>query len=278
MLKNSFCFMPGIRASRESAFWDAGILGWSDLLRRKPAGLSRERYNSCRAQIERSRRELEKRNVRFFHDRLPGCEHWRLFSEFRAETAFLDIETTGLNPGWDEITTIALYDGKTVKAFVNGENLADFRTEVRRFKQIVTYNGKCFDVPFIRAGLHFPMDQVHLDLRYILHSLGYKGGLKGCERSLGVSRKGLEEVNGFMAILLWREYKRGNGNALETLLAYNIADAVNLEILMVKAFNEKLAGTPFDQTLRLALPEPPEVPYQANRQLIRKLSGWMPAY
>ena len=167
-----------------------------------------------------------------------------------------------MSPGWDEITTIALYDGKTVKAFVNGENLRDFRTEIRRFKQIVTYNGKCFDIPFLRVGLKSPMDHADLDLRYILHSLGYKGGLKGCERALGVSRKGLEDVNGFMAVLFWREYKRGNRKALETLLAYNMADAVNLEILMVKAYNERLACTPFGEELRLTLPGPPEIPYK----------------
>jgi uncharacterized protein YprB with RNaseH-like and TPR domain len=275
MLKNSFCFIPGIRAARECELWEAGILGWGDFLRRKPAGLSSTRYASCRTQLMRSRRELQRRNARYFHDLLPGSEHWRLFAEFRRETAFLDIETTGLSPDWDEITTIALYDGKTVKAFVNGENLSDFSTEIRKFKQIVTYNGKCFDVPFIRVGLNSPMDQVHLDLRYILHSLGYKGGLKGCERALGVSRKGVEEVNGFMAVLLWKEYQRGNGKALETLLAYNIADAVNLETLMVMAYNEKLARIPFGQEMRLMLPQPPEVSYRPNRELIKRLNRWM---
>jgi hypothetical protein len=78
-----------------------------------------------------------------------------------------------------------------------------------------------------------------------------------------------------MAVLLWREYKRENPKALETLLAYNIADAVNLEILMVKAYNEKLACAPFGQELRLTLPELPEMPYKPDRKLIRRLADWM---
>jgi uncharacterized protein YprB with RNaseH-like and TPR domain len=261
--------------TKESAFWEAGIMTWSDFLHHEPPGLSSARYASCCREIMRSCCELQRRNARYFHDRLPGFEHWRLFGEFRPETAFLDIETTGLSPGWNEITTIVLYDGMTVKAFINGENLSDFRSEIRRFKQVVTYNGKCFDVPFIREGLNAPMDHVHLDLRYILHRLGYKGGLKGCERALGVGRKGLEDVDGLMAVSLWKEYKRGRKKALETLLAYNIADAVNLESLMVIAYNKRVESMPFSGELRLAMPKPPEIPYRPNREIIRRLKGSM---
>ncbi len=42
----------------------------------------------------------------------------------------------------------------------------------------------------------------------------------------------MADVDGFFAILLWQEYKnRQNRKALETLLSYNIQDAVNLEYL-----------------------------------------------
>lgn len=43
---------------------------------------------------------------------------------------------------------------------------------------------------------------------------------------------------GFFAVLLWQEFQQtGNIKALETLLVYNIEDVVNLETLMVLAYN-----------------------------------------
>lgn len=206
---------------------------------------------------------------------LPSHDDWRLFGEFRGETAYLDIETTGLEPDWNEITTIALYDGKKVKTFVNGVNLEDFPEELAKHGMIVTYNGKCFDVPFIEKALRIRVGHAHLDLRYILKRLGYSGGLKGCERKLGVGRKGVEDVNGFMAVLLWREYKKGNRKALETLLAYNAADAVNLEALMVKAYNMNLGDTPFARE-ELASPGEAHIPFAPDPHVIRRLKASMP--
>jgi uncharacterized protein len=156
---------------------------------------------------------------------------------------------------------------------VKGRNLESFCDAIEGFRQVVTYNGKCFDVPFVRKKLRTPMDHAHLDLRYLLNRLGYKGGLKGCEKLLGVHRDGVEEVSGFMAVLLWREYEEGNEKALETLLAYNVADAVNLEVLAVKAFNRYLERTPFDGELTLELPKQPHIPFRADARTIRKLSA-----
>ena len=47
---------------------------------------------------------------------------------------------------------------------------------------------------------------------------------------MGLDRGYLEGVDGYFAVLLWREYELYHDQeALETLLAYNIADTVNLE-------------------------------------------------
>lgn len=45
-------------------------------------------------------------------------QHWRLFPDFRQRLVYLDIETTGMGSPADTITTIALYDGRTVRWYV----------------------------------------------------------------------------------------------------------------------------------------------------------------
>jgi uncharacterized protein len=137
---------------------------------------------------------------------------------------------------------------------------------------VVTYNGKCFDLPFIRNTLRVRMDHVHIDLRYLLASLGYRGGLKGCERQLGIGREELDGVDGFFAVLLWDEYRKNrNRKALETLLAYNILDVVNLEALMFRSYNLKLAQTPFAESHRMLLPIPPQGPFVPDRAIIEAI-------
>ena len=152
----------------------------------------------------------------------------------------------------NEITTIALYDGQTVHTYVNGQNLDDFVRDIRRFKIIVTYNGRCFDVPFIEKHFGMRMNHVHIDLRFLLKSLGFSGGLKGCERQLGIDRGDLCDIDGYYAVILWNEYRRtGDEEKLKMLLDYNSADARNLEELLVKAYNMKLKNTPFYESNKI---------------------------
>ena len=95
---------------------------------------------------------------------------------------------------------------------------------------MVTFNGSQFDVPFLRA--HFPkarLDQAHIDLRFALASLGYRGGLKAVERSLGLRRDpAIQGVDGFEAVYLWHRHRRGDRQALRKLLLYNLTDVVNM--------------------------------------------------
>jgi uncharacterized protein YprB with RNaseH-like and TPR domain len=43
---------------------------------------------------------------------------------------------------------------------------------------------------------------IQIDLRYILKSMGFKGGLKGCEKQLGMDRGDLAGVDGLLAVYL----------------------------------------------------------------------------
>jgi uncharacterized protein YprB with RNaseH-like and TPR domain len=46
----------------------------------------------------------------------------------------------------------------------------------------------------------------------------------------------VDGMDGYMAVLLWERYQRGDKGALELLLTYNREDVVNLEVLMDAAF------------------------------------------
>ncbi len=271
MLQNTFCHIPGIGLKTERQLWDAGILTWEAALNAR-SPLSLRRTETMHRHVHESTMRLEQRDARYFYDRLRSQEHWRLFAAFRHSVAYVDIETTGLGTPGDYITTIALYDGHTVHTYVRGQNLRDFVRDVTRYQLLVTYNGKSFDVPFIRNDLGAPMEHAHIDLRYVLASLGYRGGLKGCEKTLGIDRGDLVDVDGYFAVLLWNDYdSTGNTRALETLLAYNVLDVVNLEALMVIAHNHKLIETPFEESLLLPAPVQPPNPYRADRGTIYRL-------
>jgi hypothetical protein len=224
--------------------------------------------------VEESRRHLDGCNPAYFSQLLPANQCWRIFPEFRNSIVYLDIETTGLDRYFNQITTIALYDGQSIKTYVQGQNLNDFVDDIQKYKVIVTYNGKCFDVPFIESYFKIRLNYAHIDLRYILQSLGFRGGLKGCERQLGIDRGDLKDIDGFFAVLLWDEYqKSGDQKALDTLLAYNVQDTVTLENLMVTAYNMKLQQTPFYEKLLIADSAPPDNPYRVDLATVDKIKS-----
>lgn len=283
MLKSTFCHLPGCSPTVEQSLWASGITSWEELLSARLSYMPRQKASNFTHHIKTSFEHLEHNNPNYFAELLPSNQHWRMFPEFRHSVAYLDIETTGLNYG-DSITTIALYDGQSVFHYVQGDNLQDFVRDINRYSMVVTYNGKCFDVPFIERFFNIKMNHAHIDLMYTLRNLGYKGGLKGCERQLGLDRKDLTGVDGFFAVLLWDDYQKTKSiKSLETLLAYNIQDVVSLEQLLIIAYNKKLAETPFRQTLALPTPVEPEVPFVADLDTIRRIqnqkayawhSGW----
>lgn len=271
MLRNTFCHVPGIGSRTEQRLWMNGFISWDCLLGNRQPPVAPAARRKLLHYAARSKEELQSGNSRFFYDHLPAAEQWRLFPEFRHSTAYIDIESTGVS-GVDRITTIALYDGRDIRCYVRGRNLDAFKSDVGRYKLLVTYNGKSFDVPFIERAFDVRLRAAHIDLRYILAGLGYKGGLKGCEKQVGIKRGDLDGLDGYFAVMLWNDFRRNrNEYALETLLAYNVEDVVNLEVLMIHAYNRKLSTTPFTESHRHDFPTAPKLPFKAHAPTIDRI-------
>ncbi len=272
MLKNTFQHIPGIGNKSEADIWNSGIMCWDDFTKRVSVKMPAKKTAKICQYIAESQKHLTYNYTpNYFSNLLPSKLHWRFFPEFMDSAVYLDIETDGLDSYNGKITTIALYDGQNIFHYTNGFNLNDFKNDIMKYKLIITYNGKSFDIPFIEQFFEIKITQTHIDLRYILASLGFKGGLKGCEKALGIDRKELDGVDGYLAVLLWEDYiKNKNEKALKTLLAYNIEDVLNLDYLMVTAYNMKVKETPF-KTLQLKTRPVPESPFKTDTTTVKRL-------
>jgi len=241
MLRSTFLHIPGVGPITEKTLWNRGIYFWDHFVeKRKKVDIPDSVAGRIEKWLKRSEKALEKKDALFFSARLPKQELWRLYPEFKDRTAFLDIETTGLSFYYDDITLIGLYDGKDYKTFVQGQNLSDFKSEIRKYSIIVTYNGTLFDLRFIREKLGQRLiPPVHVDLRFLLRRLGYTGGLKAIERKMHISREEeIAELSGLDATVLWNRYRRGDDYAFESLVKYNLADVVNLKVILERAYQQ----------------------------------------
>jgi len=243
MLQNTFLFLPGIGQKSEQDLWVNDILDWNQLA----LSLNRKFPDKAKQDIFRdyllnAQEALQKRNASYFAQLLPQSQYWRLYKDFQDATVFLDIETTGLSPYYDVITVIGTYDGKSTKLFVKDNNLEEIQDYLKRFEIIVTFNGKIFDVPFIQKV--FPdieVPPVHIDLRFLLKSIGISGPLKVIEKKMNIVRDAdLQDIDGREAAVLWSRFLKGDDDAFKSLVAYNICDTINLKKLMDICYTTKI--------------------------------------
>ncbi|CAN5656777.1 ribonuclease H-like domain-containing protein [soil metagenome] len=238
MLENTFVHVPGIGPATEVALWSQGCLKWDDFLTGDYDCRTADR-DLMHRQLEGSRQALSEGDHGFFRRSLGGSEAWRSFPEFRDRVLYLDIETDGGQSG-QSITTIGMYDGEKFTCLIKGQDLDDFPDYLTDKSLLVTFYGGGFDLPML--GRRFPglqFDQIHLDLCPTLRQLGLRGGLKKIEKQLGLNRgEDTDGLGGLDAIRLWRRYSvLRDEKALETLIAYNREDVVNLETLAEIAYN-----------------------------------------
>jgi hypothetical protein len=245
VLTHTFCHLPGIGPATEKSWWTQGLLTWEEFLNTRPSRMSAKRHQILATELETSMNQLDAGNAAYFAARLPKAEMWRLFASFDHTLAYVDIETTGGMNGLDHITTIAAYDRRQVHTFVHGHNLEKVEDFFTQPQLLITYNGSCFDLPYLHREMVFPGPAAHIDLRFLLASVGLRGGLKGCERQLGLDRGELDGFDGYLAVLLWHNYQTLQDiRYLHTLLRYNCEDVINLDLLMTEAWNRKLAQLP----------------------------------
>ncbi|MDG6912397.1 MAG: ribonuclease H-like domain-containing protein [Nitrososphaerota archaeon] len=240
-LRATFQHLPRVGVATEAYLWSEGVLDWEDLadLPHFP-GISSPHLARIKDELRHSEVALRTGNADYFARTLPPREHWRLYHDFRARTAFLDIETTGFSPTYGIVTCVTVHGGGNTRTLVQGDDLEELGSVLQTFALLVTFNGSQFDVPFLTA--HFPeirFPPAHADLRWIFQRQGLTGGLKAIEHRLRLgNRSGVEGVDGWEAVRLWHQHCRGVKGALERLVAYNRADTVNLETLMEHAVRE----------------------------------------
>lgn len=231
MLNNTYIHIPNIGSATEHGIWRCGIKNWEDFLENHAmVKIAKNKLRLLLSGIEESVEQLSSGNHVFFAKRLLPCHHWRAYSHFREKTAYVDIETTGLSPKYSKITVIGIYNGKETTTYIKGINLREAPLEMAKYKQLITFNGARFDLPFIEHEFPGFFNHLHIDLMYPLKKLGFGGGLKKVERSLGLERS--EEtacITGLDAVRLWDRYERGDDEALRLLIKYNTEDVENLE-------------------------------------------------
>jgi hypothetical protein len=238
MLESTFIHLPDFGYAKERALWQNGIKDWDGFL---DEFYHSPKHGHCCSIIESSKTALELGDARYFSQLLKSGDTWRCFPHFD-RVVYVDIETTGLGRGDDYITVIGLFDGSRTKSYIQGKNLIEFTRDIKEFDSIVTFNGSLFDVPFIqRAFPKVKIPPIHVDLRFVLASLGIRGGLKKIEAQFGMEREDdLKGLNGYDAVKLWKRYKTENDlAALDRLVRYNSADIENLKALMEFAYKEK---------------------------------------
>lgn len=245
MLTSTFVHVAGVGPTTERALWDQGCVTWDDWLAEPTRfDVGPASPTMVTKELERSRRALAFGEHQYFAKKLRQRFAWRALGAFPDRTVYLDIETDG-GKGGDSVTTVGLYDGREFRCLVRGEDLEEFSDLISHYAVVVTFFGTGFDLPVMKQRFPYaPMDQIHVDLYPVLRDLGYRGGLKKIEETLGIERspetKGL---TGRDAVFLWRDHLRGRTGALERLIAYNREDVVNLERLGSLALEKMSAAT-----------------------------------
>lgn len=167
------------------------------------------------------------------------------------DACFLDIETTGLGTALAFlIGTLAWREGRLVCRQLLARTYAEeagileaFAEQARRTPLFVTFNGKTFDVPSLRAraaatGVAFPEPRFHLDLLHVARRR-YADTLPDCrlqtlERIL-CRRHRVGDISGADIGRAYHDFVRtGDARELALIIQHNRQDLLTLAELMAR--------------------------------------------
>jgi uncharacterized protein len=241
VLRHTFLHVPGIGRTTERTLWAKGICSWDhavDAIKRFPERLGAAGHR-LEERLPATLKAAKAHDAAHFERLAAFGESWRMYREFVDSCVFLDIETTGLSPQYDDITVVGLYDGQKYSSFVKNDNLQSLPQRLKQYEVVITFNGSGFDLPFLQAKLPVRLPCGHIDLRWTTYKMGHRGGLIAIEPQFGVKRsKRLAGIDGFEAVRLWNQYRRGDKGALELLIDYNREDVINLKTIMDNVYTQ----------------------------------------
>jgi uncharacterized protein YprB with RNaseH-like and TPR domain len=231
----TFIHLKGIGPGANQKILDAGLQNWQMALEHSELlPLSKAKISSVTDELKRYSDELQNDNWFNLVAALPAKEHWRVLKDNLHRISYFDIETDGKSMYEGEPTVICCYHRGEMLTYMNGENLDDFPDILDDIDMLTSFNGASFDVPYVQTYFSIPTFPCpHIDLRWICHHKGLKGGLKAIEVELGMNRDAnVHGVDGLEAIALWQKWKWYRSEpALERLIHYCRADVMGLEVL-----------------------------------------------
>lgn len=230
--------LPHINASKDKALRSEGCACWTDLVNASlpRAGFDFFAWDDVRKAAEESLLAMRRDDVAYFVALLPTLEHWRLLAHWFDRASYFDIETSGLEAD-SIVTLICCFHENRPLRYLAGENLDEFLDLLESVKLLVSFNGASFDVPRTLDRFHISeLPCAHVDLRWLCHHAGWRGGLKRIEGELGLHRPpDLVGLGGAEAVWLWHAWSQnGDERARRTLERYCSADTAMLKMLAGK--------------------------------------------
>tara|TARA_B100001971_G_scaffold162689_1_gene153022 strand:- start:16986 stop:17735 length:750 start_codon:yes stop_codon:yes gene_type:complete len=166
----------------------------------------------------------------------PALRYWcDLYRRHKYEALALDIETEEYDGKIAVVSMSKLHRNDVAETvqLTQGCDLTDdtlFR-EVHPCSLLITFNGRDFDLPRIKAEYPsaVPDNIPVLDLWILAQAIGLRGGLKLLEKVFNIHRAGSARDATGRTHILWKKFVQDDDReALETLLTYAAADSKNL--------------------------------------------------